>query len=58
VFAYYGVPEAVAGTVRAALERLGTTGSLDGAVMRVARAAPNARIGADTVFCFDLDGPP
>ncbi|GAA0898420.1 hypothetical protein GCM10009559_60820 [Pseudonocardia zijingensis] len=25
--------------------------------MRVVRTAPNARIGLDTVFCFDLDGP-
>jgi hypothetical protein len=56
VFDYYGVPEAVSGPVRAALERLRSTGSFDGAVMRVVRAAPNARIGPDTVFCFDLDG--
>ena len=57
VFDYYGVLETVARSVQAVLERLGTAGSLDGAVMRVVRAAPNARIGPDTVFCFDLDGP-
>jgi hypothetical protein len=57
VFDYYGVPEAVAGAVQAVLERLRSAGSLDGAVMRVVRAAPNARIGPDTVFCFDVDGP-
>jgi hypothetical protein len=57
VFDYYGVPESVSGSVRAELARLGSTGSLDGAVMRVVRAASNARIGPDTVFCFALEGP-
>jgi hypothetical protein len=58
VFDYYGVPRPAVEQVRELLDRLEDPArcGLDGVVMSVRQAADTARIGPDTVFCFDQDG--